>query len=100
MQMRERKSVNRDTATWIALMTACAFPSTVLALLHPLSGTWTLPAIAGSFLVFGFFSAVATFVFGVPTYLLLRRATLIRWWSSPIAGFIDGALMAFAVTLP
>ena len=47
-----------------------------------------------------FFSAMATLLFGVPTFFLLRHFKLIRWWSALVVGFAIGAIVAGILPLP
>lgn len=50
-------------------------------------------------LLFYFFCSLATLVFGMPLYFLLRRFKLVSWWSTGLSGVIIGAIVAILVSL-
>lgn len=43
-------------------------------------------------------AAVFTGLFGIPTFILLWRLNLIRWWSALVCGFVGGALLSSIVS--
>jgi hypothetical protein len=45
--------------------------------------------------VSAFVSYFGAFIFGVPTYLVLRSQQLTAFWIAPVAGFIAGVMMLF-----
>jgi len=47
--------------------------------------------------VFYAFSLFFTLVLGLPVFLLLRRLSLVRWWSALAAGIAIGAIVASLV---
>ena len=76
---------------------ASTIPAAYLAVIAPLDGEWT--SVAGTFVVLYPFSLVATIVFGVPAFLLLRPLRPGRWWAVAAVGFLLGILVSTALRL-
>jgi hypothetical protein len=47
--------------------------------------------------IFYFYAALATFVFGLPTFIAFSRLGIVRWWSTSIAGFVAGAIVLIII---
>ena len=84
-------------ATGLAFLAAATVPAAYFAAMHPLSGQRDPLSIAGTFLVAFFFAAVATVVFGLPAFLILRRLKFIRWWAATGWGALAGVMSITAV---
>jgi len=69
------------------------------ALLAPIGGGRD-PIAFGLIPVFFFFAALATAVFGVPSFLLLRHFKLIEWWSTLLVGLFIGVVSNLISQLP
>jgi hypothetical protein len=56
------------------------------------------------FFVFGLvtyvYCGIFTIGFAVPSFLLLNRFNLVRWWSAPISGAVIGLIVALALRIP
>lgn len=70
-------------------------PAAIFAVVTPLVSTW--PARLGMVAVGYFYAAAVMTVFAVPTFILLFRRQLVRWWSAVATGFLTGALAAMAL---
>ena len=77
---------------------ASIFPAAYIAIAAPLSGVRDLYSIIGSFIVFYFFSAVATLILGLPGYLILQKLQMITWWSTVCYGMLVGSIIHIIVT--
>ena len=94
---------NPNTGKYTATLTAFVLAPLVSALIFP----FTSPALHDmdivdfmvSVLLFYFFCSLATLVFGMPLYFLLRRFKLVAWWSTTLCGVIIGAIVAVLVSL-
>lgn len=88
------------TAT--ATLTAFVLAPLISTLIYALTST-DLPDDIIDFtvalLLFYFFCSLATLVFGMPLYFLLRRFKLVSWWSTGLSGIIIGAIIAVLVSL-
>ena len=91
--------MNRKRATLIGFVAASAIPAALLAILSPLSKPLNIYSIMG-FVVFYPYSAAATALLGVPTFLLFRRFSLVNIWSALLGGFCDGVLVDIVISLP
>jgi hypothetical protein len=90
--------VRRVTAGVLAFAAAALVPAVILSATTPLfEGTDVVPRI-GMLPVFGFFSAAAVALFGIPLFLLFLRFGLVRWWSVLGAGLVGGALVGVIVS--
>jgi len=58
------------------------------------SGWWVLP-MAGIIIAYP-----STLLFGVPSYLLVRRFLKVKWWHAAVAGFLCGLPAWFALAYP
>jgi hypothetical protein len=77
---------------------ASIFPAAYIAVAAPLSGERDMFSIIGSFIVFYFFSAVVTVIFGLPGFLILRKLQMITWWSTVCYGALVGCMIHILVT--
>jgi hypothetical protein len=84
--------MKQTTAALLGFLAAPILPAIYLAIVYPLSGNRDVISISGSFLLFYNFSAVATAIFGVPSYFALKRYSLVAWWSAAACGGLAGAL--------
>src|SRR5262249_55931071 len=89
--------MKQGVATALGFLAASMFPPAVLSMFTPLSGELSLGSAAGTFVVTYPFSAAFTFLFGIPTFLLLRRFRPGKWWIAVIVGFLLGIPVAAAV---
>ena len=85
-----KSSMRESVATVVGFLAASMFPAAMLSVLTPLGGELSLGSAAGSFAVAYPFSAAFTFLFGIPTFLLLRRFSPGRWWVVLVVGFALG----------
>lgn len=85
-----------DVRTPIAFLVAPFAVPLIVALSVPASGSHNTAAAAavGVSALVSYFGA---FVFGIPTYLLLRARKLTAFWIAPVAGFMAGAVMWYLV---
>lgn len=74
--------------------------SLIGVLLTPLSEGQKLISILGLLPIFYFFSTLATIVFGVPAFFLLRHFKLITWWAALGVGVVIGGLVSVILRLP
>jgi hypothetical protein len=74
--------MKQTTATLLGFLAASVLPATYLSVVFPLSGERDVQSVLLSAFVFYFFAAVATAIFGLPTYLVLKRFNLVTWWSA------------------
>jgi len=79
---------------------ASMFPAAVISVTAPLSDELTIGSALASFVVFYPFSAAFTLLFGVPSFLILRRFGPGKWWWVLAVGFLLGIPVAVAVRLP
>ncbi len=89
--------MKQGVATVLGFLAASMFPAAMLSIFTPLSGELSLGSAAGSFVVAYPFSAAFTFLFGIPTFLLLRRFGPGKWWIAVIVGFFLGIPVAVVV---
>ena len=92
--------MKQTTATVLGFCIASVVPAAWLSLTAPLSGVLDVHSVVGTFIVLYFFSALATILFGVPSFLLLRRWGRINWWSVLATGLCLGAIVAVVIRLP
>lgn len=89
----------KNTATLLAFV----FAPLVSALLYPLTTPefhdMDIIDFGVAVTLFYFFCSLATLVFGMPLYFLLRRLKLVRWWTCTPCGIVIGAFVAFLVSL-
>jgi hypothetical protein len=100
-QIEALADMRESTAAIIGFLIAPVIPGLmfgILTPLHPKGISW--PDIIGLFPLGYGYSLVATMVFAVPTFLVLRRVKLIRWWSSVLTGFVIGALVSVVLQWP
>ena len=90
--------MKQTTATLLGFLAASVLPATYLSVVFPLSGERDVQSVLLSAFVFYFFAAVATAVFGLPTYLVLKRFNLVTWLSAVGCGALAGALTIAALT--
>jgi uncharacterized membrane protein YagU involved in acid resistance len=84
----------------IGFLVAPLIPAVIFALSSPGLGggiDGNVATILGLVVVGYFFSAAATALLGVPLFLLLRRFSLVRWWSTLLVGFLIGVVVFFVV---
>ena len=89
------------TAATVGFLVAPVVPALMLGLLTPVTAErldWL--TVLGLLPIGYFFSAAATIVFGVPTFLVLRRLKQVHWWSVIAAGFAIGTLVGAVVRPP
>ena len=84
----------------LAFLAAAVVPVAVLAAIWPLGEKHTPSAILISFLFFYPYSCIATILFGLPAFLVLRPFRPGHCWSVMIVGFLLGCLVPTAMTLP
>jgi hypothetical protein len=92
--------MRKTSAAIIGCLIAPLISALIGAILTPATGGRGLLSNLGLLPIFYFFSAIVTILFGVPTFLLLRRLRLIKWWTSLAAGAVIGALTIAIVRLP
>lgn len=92
--------MNRKTATQIGFLLAPAVPTFINGALTPNIKEFNLVTILVFTVISYLISAAVTGVLGVPTFLLLIRIRLVRWWSGLIVGFAIGAAVAVIIRLP
>jgi len=90
--------MKQATAALFGFLAASVLPAAYLAVAFPLSGERDVQSVLLSAFVFYFFAAVATAIFGLPTYLVLKRFNLVTWWSAVGCGALAGALTIAALT--
>lgn len=89
--------------TNVAFAVAFLIPSIALALLTPPTGgaiNTDLVSISGLTAIFYVYCVGLAGPLAVPTFLLLRRHRLVRWWSALGAGTIIGAIVELVLGLP
>jgi hypothetical protein len=91
--------MSKVSANVVGFFVASAIPPALFSIFTPLSGKLDIGFLA-DFIVYYPFSVMATVVFGMPTFLLLRRLSLVTWWSTLIGGYAVGTLMAIILGLP
>jgi len=87
--------LSREASFVVAgLLVAAAVPTIAFALMTP-PKVWLEHAfdVLGYMPFWYFFSALATTAIGLPLYLLLRALSLVRWWTSVVAGGLGGLLV-------
>lgn len=82
----------------VGFVMASIFPAAYIAVVAPLSGERDLFSIVGSFIVFYFFSSIATLIFGLPGFLILHKLQIITWWSTLCYGALVGSIVHIIVT--
>lgn len=82
----------------VGFVMASIFPAAYIAVVAPLSGERDFLSIIGSFIVFYFFSAVVTLIFGLPGFLILQKMQIITWWSAVCYGMLVGSIVHIIVT--
>lgn len=92
--------MRKESATILGFLVASSVPAILLAVFTPLSGTFTLDALMGTFVVAYLFSAIATVVFGVPIFLVIRKLGVVTWWTAILGGFVAGVLVTVVIRLP
>ena len=92
--------MRESAAAAVGFLAASIFPAAVLSVMAPLNGELSISSAAVTFLAAYPFSAAFTFLFGIPTFLLLRRFGPGKWWSVLVVGFLLGALVSVVVRLP
>lgn len=88
------------TAAAAGFLVASAIPAAIFSTLWPLDETHRIGSIASSFVVAYPFSAAATILLGLPTFLLLRPFRPGQWWSVLAAGFLLGTIASILIRLP
>jgi hypothetical protein len=79
---------------------ASMFPAAVISVTAPLGDELSTASTVASFAIAYPFSAVFTLLFGVPSFLILRRFGPGKWWWVLAVGFLLGIPVATAVRLP
>ena len=87
-----------ELRTVLGFVTASAIPAACLAIAFPLFGSRDPASVFGSFVVFYYFSALATGFLGLPAFLLLSKFGLVTWWSSVACGAAAGIIALAAVS--
>jgi hypothetical protein len=90
--------MNQPKATLLGFVAASMLPAVYLSVCYPLSGDHDPWSIIGTFFVTYYFVVVAMVALGVPTYLILERFKLVRWWSALGCGAIAGEVSILAIT--
>ena len=91
--------MKRTTAIVVGFVVAPLLPAFMFAIQGP-SGDYSLVALLQITLAFYFFSALFTIFLGIPAFTLLWKLRLVTWWSTLIAGFVVGSLVAIILRLP
>lgn len=89
--------MKQTTAIVLGFLAASMFPGVYLATVYPLGGNNDLLSVLGSFIVFYYFVAMATVVFGVPIFLVAYKLKLVTWWSAIACGALAGIAGLVAV---
>lgn len=91
------QAMKKITAAVVGFLAAPLLPAAAVALSTPITAD-RLDFVyrLGMVPFFYFYSAIATVLFGIPAFLLLRVG-LIRWWSTLSAGAIIGLIVATVV---
>jgi hypothetical protein len=87
-------------AAGIGFLVASIIPPAILAVIWPLGGKLDLSSVIITFYIAYPFSVAAVLVFGLPTFLLLRRFRPGQWWSVIFIGLFLGCIVAIAIGLP
>jgi hypothetical protein len=90
-QIFHRALMQQFRATLIGFATGPLVPAGVFAATSPGLTDNRWPVAFALMPIFYFYALGLTAVFGIPTYLCLRRAGLMMWWSTLIAGAVIGA---------
>lgn len=89
------------TAAVIGFLVAPVVPALALGLFTPITdGKPDFVSVLGLFPIGYFFAVVASTLFGLPAFFLLRRLKLIRWWSAAATGFFIGICIGIALQRP
>ena len=73
---------------------ACVVPAMFFAVLAPIGGSRSTSSLAFSFALLCFFEALAIVFLALPTYFVLHRFQLVRWWSVLVSGAVIGAVVS------
>lgn len=87
-------------ATVAGFLAAAAVPAVVATMMAHLENQADVVSLWKLTLFFFYYSALATTVLGVPTFLVLRRFRLVNFWSTIFAGFVIGAIVGVLVRIP
>jgi hypothetical protein len=90
----------RPLAAFVGFLAASLVPPIVFLILAPGDPRVGAFEFLGVFLGLFFFSAVAVALLGVPTFLLLFRLRMVRWWSALATGLGAGALVGYFLRAP
>jgi hypothetical protein len=88
------------TAAIVGFVVSSLVPTIVFALFTPVAGRFDFEAALGALPVFFFFSALVTALLGVPSFLVLFRLRLVRWWSALATGLSIGILVGLLLRIP
>lgn len=101
--MRVKRATKQDKATLAAFVVApiaATIADVILSVFQgipPLSKLWQHLPLAVLVYVFSLYGTV---LFGLPTYLLLNRAGLIKWWTCLGTGAVIGVLYGYVLVYP
>jgi hypothetical protein len=89
----------RSLAAFVGFLAASLVPPIVFLLLAGNPGVGAIEFL-GAFLGLLFFSVVAVALLGVPTFLVLFRLRMVRWWSTLATGLGAGAVVGYFLRAP
>lgn len=95
-------SMNKISAAVVGFLVAPLVSAIIGAVLTPVEGRLNLDvfSIFGLLPLFYFFAALATILFGMPSFFLLLKYKLITWWSTILVGIVVGVLVALIFKAP
>jgi hypothetical protein len=91
--------MKKYTATIIGFLIAPLVAAVAWSSLGAVSQELNLKAIPAWTLIFYFYILCATFIVGLPAYLLMKRFDKVTWWSATLTGIISGAVMKLIFTM-
>ena len=86
--------------TTVGFLVAPIIPAVTMAIWSSLVEQRAVGPTLQLTLFFYFYSALATIVFGIPTYFLLLRFKLVNLWSALTVGFVIGVIVSFIIKAP
>jgi hypothetical protein len=95
--------MNELKATVVGFLTAAVIPAVAIsAAIGSTNGIDSLLSIYFPLLAFGLYPVVlfVAVLFGLPSFLLLRRLGLVRWWSASGAGMLFGLAAGLMFVYP
>ena len=92
--------MRRVTAGVLAFAVAPMISAVMLSATTPLVDRLDLVGKLGLLPVFYFYCTAVALIVGLPTFFVLLRFGLVRWWTALLVGLIIGGVSAFVVESP